>query len=120
MKKILGWTMVGMISLGSLAACSSDSKSTSTTKATASSTAAGSGASSGGTAVDTFCKEADDLAAKLKDVIKNPTSANAADVTAAASKLSTDAAALISSNPNDSAKIQACVKKLTDAATPNG
>jgi hypothetical protein len=124
MKKMLGWTMVAMVSLGSLAACSSDSKSSSTTKATtpaANSTAASSsGESSGSAAVDEFCKQSDDLAAKLKDVIKNPTSANAADVTAAATKLSSDAAALISANPGDSAKIQACVKKLTDAATPNG
>ena len=123
MKKMLGWTMVAMVSVGSLAACSSDSKSSSTTKATtpaAHSTAASSGESSGSAAVDEFCKQSDDLAAKLKDVIANPTSANAAEVTAAASKLSSDAAALISSNPNDSAKIQACVKKLTDAATPNG
>ena len=118
MNKMLGWTAVAMISVGSLAACSSDSKST-TTKATKTTTATA-GESSGNAAVDKFCKESDDLAAKLKDVIANPTSANAAEVTAAATKLSSDAAALISSNPNDSAKIQACVKKLTDAATPNG
>ena len=131
MKKMLGWTIVAMVSLGSLAACSSDSKSTSTTKAATANTAAtpaggstaattAGGSSSGSAAVDEFCKQSDDLAAKLKDVIKNPTSANAADVTAAATKLSTDAAALISANPADSAKIQACVKKLTDAAIPNG
>ena len=127
MKKMLGWTMVAMVSLGSLAACSSSSKSTSTTKAATANTTAtpaggstAGGSSSGSSAVDAFCKQSDDLAAKLQDVIKNPTSANAADVTAAATKLSSDAAALISSNPNDSAKIQACVKKLTDAATPHG
>ena len=123
MMKLLGWTMVAVMSLGGLAACSSDKDSPSTTKATTpagGSTAASAGESSGNAAVDEFCKQADDLAGKLKDVIANPTSANAAEVTAAASKLSTDAAALISANPNDTAKINECVKKLTDAATPNG
>jgi maltose-binding protein MalE len=123
MKKMLGWTMVAVMSIGGLAACSSDKDSPSTTKATtatADTTAAGSGESSGNAAVDEFCAQADELAVKLKDVIANPTSANAAEVTAAATKLSTDGAALVSANPNDAAKIQECVKKITDAATPGG
>ena len=75
MKKMLGWTMVAVMSIGGLAACSSDKDSPSTTKATtatADTTAAGSGESSGNAAVDEFCAQADELAVKLKDVIANP------------------------------------------------
>ncbi len=117
MKKILGWAMVATMSLGAMAACGSDKKSPTTTKAPATSGSTASG-SSGSSAVDTFCSQAHDLAVKLKAVIANPSSADAASVTASATKLATDGAALISSNPNDAAKIQACTKELTDAAVP--
>lgn len=110
MKKILGWTVAAVVSLGGVAACNSDSKSSSTTKATT--TAGG-----GNAAVDEFCKQADDLAGKLKAVLADPTSADAGAVTASATKLSTDAAALISANPSETAQINACVKKLTDATS---
>lgn len=122
MKKILGWTVAAVVSLGGVAACSSDSKSSSTTKATTAevtdeSTAGSTETGSGNAAVDEFCKQADDLAVKLKAVLADPASADAAAVTASAAKLTTDAAALVGSNPDDVDKINACTKKLTDAAT---
>ena len=120
MKKILGWTVAAVVSLGGVAACGSDSKSSSTTKATTAENTNGStetGTGSGNAAVDAFCKQADDLAVKLKAVLADPASADAAAVTASAAKLTTDAAALAGSNPSDVDKINACTKKLTDAAT---
>ena len=118
MKKILGWTVAAVVSLSGVAACSSDSKSSSTTKATtAEVTDASTATGTGNAAVDAFCKQADDLAVKLKAVIADPASADAAAVTASAAKLSTDAASLIGSNPSEADQINACTKKLTDAAT---
>ena len=69
-------------------------------------------------AVDEYCKQADDLAKKLKAVMADPTNGDAAAVTASATKLTTDAAALMQSQPSDVAKITACSQKLTDAVKP--
>lgn len=122
MKKIFGWTMVAVMSLGGVAACSSDAAKPSVTTATKTTTVAGGSTVAGGASanVEAFCKQADDLAVKLKAVIADPSSADAASVSAAAAKLATDGAALINSEPSDSARIQECIKHLTDVATPGG
>lgn len=91
-----------------------------TTPPPAGSTAAETPAGTGNAAVDTFCKDANELAAKLKAVIADPASGDVASVTVSATKLSTDSAALIASQPADSAKISACAKALADAVTPQG
>jgi len=114
MNKILGWAMVGAVSFGALAGCSSDSKSTAKTVAPVVTTAGGGGGSGSG-AVDQFCTDAQDLATKIKAAIADPSKLAAlqADVT----KFSTDAASLTAANPNDAEKISACVKSMTDALT---
>jgi len=118
MKKIIGLAMVGAMSLGALAACGSDSKSTAKTVApvaTSGDTVSGGGGGGTSGAVDQFCSDAKALGEKVKAAIADPTKLAAlqADVT----KFTTDAAALTSANPNDADKISACVKEMTDAMT---
>jgi hypothetical protein len=141
MKKILGWTIAGIVSLGGIAACSSSAvKSPITTaKAPVSSTVIGGGTATttapgaGGTAttapaaggstsaaVDAFCAQGVDLTAKLKKVIADPTNADYASVIASATKYATDSVALMTSNPSDVAKITACTSAVSAALTPGG
>lgn len=131
MKKILGWTIAGIVSLGGIAACSSSAvKSPITTaKAPVSSTVIGGGtatttapAAGGSTsaAVDAFCAQGVDLTAKLKKVIADPTNADYASVIASATKYATDSVALMTSNPSDVAKITACTSAVSAALTPGG
>ena len=131
MKKILGWTIAGIVSLGGIAACSSSTvKSPITTaKAPVSSTVIGGGtatttapAAGGSTsaAVDAFCAQGVDLTAKLKKVIADPTNADYASVIASATKYATDSVALMTSNPSDVAKITACTSAVSAALTPGG
>ncbi len=140
MKKILGWTIAGIVSLGGVAACSSSAVKTpaTTAKAPASSTVTGASTATtapaaGGTAttapaaggstsaaVDAFCAQGVDLTAKLKKVIADPTNADYSTVIASATKYATDSLALMTSNPNDVAKITACTSAVSAALTPGG
>lgn len=113
--KMLTCMIATTMSLGMMSACSSDAKSPVTTKAPASGDTTAPATGSG--AADKFCAETKDLTVKLKAMIANPAGADAAALTASATKLSTDAAALISANPADSAKIQACGKEMSAALT---
>jgi len=116
MNKIIGWAMVGALSFGALAGCSSDSKSTAkpaTTSASGGTTAGGGGG--GSSAVDQFCADAKALGEKVKAAIADPT--KLAPLQADVTKFTTDAAALTTANPADADKISACVKEMTDAMT---
>jgi len=118
--------MMGALSLGTVAACGSSAKPTATTVASGTATTVAGGtattaaASTGGAsaAVTTFCNQASDLATKIKAAVANPSGGTLAAVQADATKLSTSAASLIAANPGDQAKIEACVKAMTDALTP--
>jgi hypothetical protein len=104
MKKILGWTAVGIMSVGALGACSSDKKSPSTTKAPAVTTGdTTSGADTGSAAADKFCTDVADL------INKGPTDPN---YTANLQKLITESQTLLTSEPGAAAKIQDCLTKL--------
>ena len=134
MKKILGWTIAGIVSLGGVAACSSSAVKSPTTTAKAPATGTATTApAAGGTAttapaaggstsaaVDAFCAQGVDLTAKLKKVIADPTSADYSSVIASATKYATDSLALMTSNPNDVAKITACTSAVSAALTPGG
>jgi len=109
--------------VGGAAACGSDSKDSSkaseTTAAQPAATKADSGSGSGSSNADVeaFCTQADDLAAKLKDVMKDPTKGNLGELTASAQDLAKKAAELTSANASDSSRIQECAKKVTDAVS---
>jgi hypothetical protein len=120
MNRILGWTVAGVLSLGGIAGCSSDKAATPVAKTPAAPEATTAGAPSANPAVDTFCKEADDVATKLKAVLADPSNGDIAALSAAAAKLATDSASLISIQPAEAAKITACTQKLADAAKPGG
>ena len=130
MKKNLSLPIALLLSLGMFAGCGGSSSKTTTAESVAltevappatDATSAGTDAPKPGNtsaAVDEYCKQADDLAKKLKAVMADPTNGDAAAVTASATKLTTDAAALMQSQPSDVAKITACSQKLTDAVKP--
>lgn len=143
MKKNLSLPIALLLSLGIFAGCGGSSSKTSTAESvavtevappatdaptTATAPTADTVGSSAATdapktgsaskAVDEYCKQADDLAKKLKAVMADPTNGDAAAVTASATKLTTDAAALMQSQPSDVAKITACSQKLSDAVKP--
>jgi len=128
MKKHLARWLIITTVFAATAACSSDSKSTSTTEAAkvttgeaGTATTAASGDASGSSSnpdVKAFCDSADVLATELKKVLADPTNADAASVTAKATDLSTKAAQLISASPSDAAAINVCAEKLTKAMTP--
>jgi hypothetical protein len=124
MRRIMGWMLVTTMFVGGAAACGSDSKDSSkssdTTAAQSADTKAGSGSDSGASSnadVEAFCKQADDLAAKLKDVMKDPTKGNLSELTTSAQDLAKKAAELTSANASDSGRIQECAKKVTDAVS---
>jgi len=122
MRRIMGWMLVTAMFVGGAAACGSDSKDSSkaseTTAAQPAATKADSGSGSSGNAdVEAFCTQADDLAAKLKDVMKDPTKGNLGELTASAQDLAKKAAELTSANASDSSRIQECAKKVTDAVS---
>ena len=130
MKKTLRLPLTLLCSVGLFTGCSasSDSSDTKTPASVAESAPAGTDAPTTGTdsptadksavAVDEYCKQAEDLAAKLKEVMKDPTKGDTAAVMASATKLTTDAAALVSSEPGDAARINECSQKIADAAKP--
>ncbi len=144
MKKNLSLPIALLLSLGIFAGCGGSSSKTTTAESVAITEAAplatdapttgtdaptaDTAASTAGTdapktgnaskAVDEYCKQADDLAKKLKAVMADPTNGDAAAVTASATKLTTDGAALMQSQSSDVAKITACSQKLSDAVKP--
>ncbi len=116
MKKIIGYTMAAIVSLGGIAACSSDSKSTATTKATtaattggatAGSTSTGSGSSNANTAtVEKFCKDVTDL------VAKGPTASDYASKLTALTGQGASLGAAVAADPSLQTKLTDCLKKL--------
>ncbi|MCU1394968.1 MAG: hypothetical protein JWM34_3396 [Ilumatobacteraceae bacterium] len=114
MKKILGWTVAAVVSLGGVAACSSDSKSTSTTKAaTTATTAAGATAGSTSTGgdsntatVDKFCKDVADL------VANGPAASDYASKLTALTGQGSTLAAAVAADPSLQTKLTDCLKKL--------
>src|SRR4051794_41672205 len=113
MKKIYGWTAVGILSVGALGACSSDKKSPSTTKApavstaTGDSTAASSGASDSNSAtVDKFCADAADL------VAKGPTDSGYASGLQKLTAQGASLGAAVAADPTLQTKLTDCLKKL--------
>jgi len=116
MKKILSWTAVGIMSLGALAACSSDKKSPSTTKApdvtTAETSGDGTATTTGGASdenaatVEKFCTDVADL------VAKGPT---ASDYTTKLQELIAQSGTLgaaVAADPTLQAKLTDCLGKL--------
>jgi hypothetical protein len=130
MKKILGWTVAGIVSIGGFAACGSDEdKSPDTTAASTATTAggteettatgettAGSVAEGGESSaeVEQFCADAEDLVER----IKNADTADLATLQADATQFTTDAASITANaTPEETARIQECLGELTTALT---
>lgn len=122
MKKILGWTVVGLLSIGGLAACGSDDdESPSTTNAPAGTTASGDStadtAAEGGESsaeVEQFCADAEDLVER----IKNASAEDLGTLQADATKFTTDAASLTAkATPAEATRIQECLSELSTAFT---
>ena len=115
-KKVMSWMLVATVFAGTAAACGSDAKKTTTTAAAGGDTAGG--GASANPEVTAFCVSVEDLTAKLKEVMADPTkAADLAALTASAAELSTKAAALISASPADAAAVNVCVTKMSTALT---
>ena len=131
MKKNLSLPSTRVLSLGLFAGCGSNSSKTTTVTADSTATTTDDSSSSlvatstdapaagnAANAVDNYCKQADDLAKKLKAVMANPANADATAVMESAAKLTASSVDLIQSQPSDASKITACSQKLTDAVKP--
>lgn len=108
MKKILGYAVAAVISVGGIAACSSDSKSTSTTKAgsTATTTAGGSSTDTNTATVEKFCTDVTAL------VAKGPTASDYASKLTALTGQGASLGAAVAANPSLQTKLTDCLKKL--------
>jgi len=115
--------MVLTVAIGGAASCSSDSKSDATTTTAKSSSDSGSSSSSGASntgnaKVDDYCNQVDEVAAALKKVKDDPSSADAQAASQKAQELATKAQSLVSevvSDPSLASAITDCTKKLSTA-----
>ena len=72
----------------------------------------------GDDAVAKFCSQADDLAAKFKEVMADPTKGDVAALSAQAQELSATAATLSGSNAEQAQKVSECAQKMSAAMVP--
>ncbi|MFT3851516.1 MAG: hypothetical protein QM733_02040 [Ilumatobacteraceae bacterium] len=121
MKRLFTIGLLGAAMTFGVAACGSDSKTPETTAKSATTvagdtaTTTGGGSSSGNTAVDDYCKQVKDFVAEVKaagtDTGKLAAlSSKAADLTAAAGKLSSS-----NLNADDAKKLGDCTQEATKA-----
>ena len=121
MKKIFGWTAVGLMSVSAFAACSSDDdKDTTTTKAATVTSTESTGDSTAGSAtdetmasadeneatVDKFCADVTDLAAK------GPTASDYASKLQELTAQGASLGAAVAADPSLQTKLTDCLKKL--------
>ncbi|MCU1397228.1 MAG: hypothetical protein JWN62_337 [Acidimicrobiales bacterium] len=106
MKKVLGYTVAAVISLGGIAACSSDAKSTPTTKAATTDATTGGATDSNTATVDKFCTDVTDL------VAKGPTASDYASKLTALTGQGASLASAVAANPSLQTKLTDCLKKL--------
>jgi len=78
------------------------------------------GTSSANPDVQAFCTKADELTAALGKAMADPTSADAAALTAQAQQLATDATTLMTANPSEIQAITECLQRITATLTPGG
>lgn len=117
-RTMITWMMAGMLLATTAAACGSDEDESPTTEASGDETETeateAAGDETGGNAeVETFCSEAEELAAELKKVMADPTSGDVATLTAKAQEFATNAATLAASVAGDAAASQ----RLTECST---
>ncbi|MCU1367871.1 MAG: hypothetical protein JWN39_3510 [Ilumatobacteraceae bacterium] len=107
MKKILGYTVAAVISLGGIAACSSDAKTTPTTKA------ATTGATTGGASTDTNTATVDKFCTDVTDLVaKGPTASDYASKLTALTSQGASLGAAVAADPSLQTKLTDCLKKL--------
>jgi hypothetical protein len=116
LKKMLNWMLVGTLAMGGLAACGSDDDDDSPAKTEA--TTAGTNAGDQGSDnadVAAYCKQAEEVAKALKDVMSDPTKGDLQQLSQEAQDLVQRAAELTSANASDTEEINACSAKISDA-----
>lgn len=129
MKKLLGIAVTVPLLFGGLAACGGgDETTTSTPVATAEATPMQTLAASPTTeatdaadptsAVERYCKQVDEYAAKAKEILANPTSTDATELQAKAQELQQTASELtqeLIDDPSQATRVEECTTKLQEA-----